>query len=166
MIKMAIVDSALSSKVLKPLGYARHAVGRSSVILQCKLHYNCRQMAPWQPHCSSNSHSQVGKKQSFIWEILPSWILTEQTKLHFQKFNFICLSFHPKEEEEMSFRKYISPPIPLAFEQTNWIILGVIFFSLVPTQKVLSTEKVGLGVSRPIYVNVDSPNPGFPYLNF
>ena len=34
MTKMAIVDSALSSKVLKPLGYARHAVGRSSVILQ------------------------------------------------------------------------------------------------------------------------------------
>ena len=36
-------------------------------------------------------------------------------------------------------------------------------FSLVPPLKVLSTR---LGVSRPIYVNVDSPNPGFPYFNF
>ena len=23
-----------------------------------------------------------------------------------------------------------------------------------------------IGVSRPIYVNVDTPNPGFPYFNF
>ena len=38
------------------------------------------------------------------------------------------------------------------------------FFSLVPLLKVLSTEKLNwprLGVSRTIYVNVDSPNLGF-----
>ena len=34
---------------------------------------------------------------------------------------------------------------------------------------ITSTEKLiwaRLGVSRPIYVNVDSPNLGFPYFNF
>ena len=34
---------------------------------------------------------------------------------------------------------------------------------------MLSTKKLieaRLGVSRPIYVNVDSPNLGFPYFNF
>ena len=35
------VDSVLSSKVLKPLGYARHAVGRSSVILQASPSVFC-----------------------------------------------------------------------------------------------------------------------------
>ena len=42
-------------------------------------------------------------------------------------------------------------------------------FSLVPPRKVLSTEKLfkaRLGVSRTIYVSVDSPNLGFPYFNF
>ena len=42
------------------------------------------------------------------------------------------------------------------------------FSSLVPPEKVPSTEKLiwaRLGVSRTIYVNVDSPNLGFPYLN-
>ena len=48
MIKLAMVggggtfdDSVLSSKVLKPLGYARHAVGRSSVILQASPSVFC-----------------------------------------------------------------------------------------------------------------------------
>ena len=39
------------------------------------------------------------------------------------------------------------------------------FFSLVPSLKVQSTNKfiwARLGVSRPIYVNVDSSNLGFP----
>ena len=46
---------------------------------------------------------------------------------------------------------------------TGWL------FSLVPPLKGLSTEKLiwaRLGVSRTIYVNVDSPNLGFPYFNF
>ena len=44
-----------------------------------------------------------------------------------------------------------------------------VIFSLVPPLKVQSTEKLilaRLGVSRTIYVNVDSPNLGFPYFNF
>ena len=44
-----------------------------------------------------------------------------------------------------------------------------VFFSLVPPLKVQSTKtliKARLGVSRPIYVNVDSPNLGFQYFNF
>ena len=44
-----------------------------------------------------------------------------------------------------------------------------VFFSLVPPLKVQSTTKLilaRLGVSRPIYANVDSPNLGFPYFNF
>ena len=43
------------------------------------------------------------------------------------------------------------------------------FFSLGLLLKCLSTEKLiqaRLGVSRTIYVNVDSPNLGFPYFNF
>ena len=47
-------------------------------------------------------------------------------------------------------------------QNTGW------FFSLVRPLKVLSTEKLilaRLGVSRPIYVNVDSPNLSFPYFN-
>ena len=42
-------------------------------------------------------------------------------------------------------------------------------FSLVLPLKILSTKKLiqaRLGVSRPIYVNVYSPNLGFPYFNF
>ena len=44
-----------------------------------------------------------------------------------------------------------------------------VFFSLIPPLKVPSTDKLiwaRLGVSRPIYVNVDSPNLGFPDFNF
>ena len=43
-----------------------------------------------------------------------------------------------------------------------------VFFSLVPPLKVRSTKKIQarLGVSRPIYVYVDSPNLGFQYFNF
>ena len=44
-----------------------------------------------------------------------------------------------------------------------------VFFSLVPPLKTLSTKKLiqaRLDVSRPIYVNVDSPNLDFPYFNF
>ena len=43
------------------------------------------------------------------------------------------------------------------------------FFSLGLPLKCLSTKKLilaSLGVSRRIYVNVDSPNLGFPYFNF
>ena len=43
------------------------------------------------------------------------------------------------------------------------------FFSLVPPLKILSTEKLiyaRLGVSWPIYINIDSPNLGFPYFIF
>ena len=43
------------------------------------------------------------------------------------------------------------------------------FFSLGLPLKCLSTEKLILasfGVSRRIYVNLDSPNLGFPYFNF
>ena len=49
------------------------------------------------------------------------------------------------------------------------ITYRVFFFSLVPPLKVLSTNKLilaRLGVSRPSYVNVDSPHLGFPYFNF
>ena len=55
-------------------------------------------------------------------------------------------------------------PIPV-----TQIYTGCCFFSLVSPLKVLSTNKLikaRLGVSRPIYVNVDSPNLGFPYFNF
>ena len=41
---------------------------------------------------------------------------------------------------------------PLKFLTTDWT-----------TEKLF---KARLGVSRKIYVNVDSPNIGFPYLNF
>ena len=56
-------------------------------------------------------------------------------------------------------------------EFDNLIIYNMyrVFFSLVPPLKVESTEMLiyaRLGVSRPIYVNVDSPNLGFPYFNF
>ena len=43
------------------------------------------------------------------------------------------------------------------------------FDSLVLLQTVLSADKLilaRLGVTRTIYVNVDSPNLGFPYFNF
>ena len=49
----------------------------------------------------------------------------------------------------------------------DWVLQGV--FSLGLPLKCLSTEKLilaSLGVSRRIYVNVDSPNLGFPYSNF
>ena len=45
---------------------------------------------------------------------------------------------------------------------------GCFFFTGTPLT-VPSTKKLiyaRLGVSRPIYVNVDSPNLGFPYFNF
>ena len=48
---------------------------------------------------------------------------------------------------------------------TTRLIYRVIF-SLVPPLKFLSTDNLiytWLGVSRPIYVSVDSPNPCFPY---
>ena len=46
------------------------------------------------------------------------------------------------------------------------MIIYRVIFSLVPPLKVLSSEKfiwAGLGVSGPIYDNVDFPNVGFPY---
>ena len=51
----------------------------------------------------------------------------------------------------------------------KWFFWYMVFFSLVPPQTVPSSKKLilaRLGVSRPIYVNVDSPNLGFPYLDF
>ena len=66
------------------------------------------------------------------------------------------------------FRQILSNSSPLNLNfylcsTTGW------FFSLVPPLKVLSTEKLiwaSLGVSRTIYVNVDSLNLGFPHFNF
>ena len=40
------------------------------------------------------------------------------------------------------------------------------FFSLVQVQSTKKLIQAWLGVSRPIYVNVDSPNLGFTYFNF
>ena len=54
-------------------------------------------------------------------------------------------------------------PHPLTIQNT-----GCFFSSQVPPLKVPSTTKLiqaRLGVSRPIYVDVDSPNLGFPYFN-
>ena len=54
------------------------------------------------------------------------------------------------------------------FVQLSYADTGC-FFPLVPPLKVPSTKKLiwaRLGVSRPIYANVDSPNIGFPYFNF
>ena len=48
------------------------------------------------------------------------------------------------------------------------VIIGIVQSVLLPL-KVCSTEKLilaRLGVSRTIYVNVDSPNLGFPYFKF
>ena len=51
----------------------------------------------------------------------------------------------------------------------HWSTYTGWFFSLVPPLKIKSTKKfiqARLGVSRTIYVNVDSPNLGFPYFYF
>ena len=51
------------------------------------------------------------------------------------------------------------------FENISWYR---VFFKLGLSLKIQSTKKLiyaGLGVSRTIYVNVDSPNLGFPYFN-
>ena len=40
------------------------------------------------------------------------------------------------------------------------------FFLTGTPPKSSKYKKVNPGVSRPIYVNVDSPNLGFPYFNF
>ena len=48
-------------------------------------------------------------------------------------------------------------------------IYRVVFVTGTPPLKILSTKKLiqaRLGVSRTIYVNVDSPNLGVPYFNF
>ena len=44
-----------------------------------------------------------------------------------------------------------------------------VFLTGTPPKSSKNTKKLilaGLGVSKPIYVNVDSPNLGFPYFNF
>ena len=49
------------------------------------------------------------------------------------------------------------------------IYIHAVFYVTVAPLKVLSIEKLisaRLGVSRTIYVHVDSPNLGFPYFNF
>ena len=54
---------------------------------------------------------------------------------------------------------------PLPSQSNSTYIQGVFFTGSPPK----STDKLiwaGLGVSRKIYVNVDSPNLGFPYFNF
>ena len=59
--------------------------------------------------------------------------------------------------------------INIMMVKTKIAMIQGVFFSLVPPLKVLSTKKLiwaKLGVSRPIYVNVDSPNLGFTYFNF
>ena len=53
-------------------------------------------------------------------------------------------------------------------EQCNFIYTGCFFTQGLPL-KVQSTKKLiwaRLGVSRTLYVNVDSPNLGFPYFNY
>ena len=60
------------------------------------------------------------------------------------------------------------PLLGLKYIQCAYMIQGI-HISLVPPLKVQGTKKLiwaRLGVSRPIYVNVDSPNLGFPYFNF
>ena len=63
------------------------------------------------------------------------------------------------------------------FDQSFWIFIlqgdesnvQGDFFTGTPPLKVLITEKfikARLGVSRTIYVNLDSPLLGFPYFNF
>ena len=44
-------------------------------------------------------------------------------------------------------------------------VQGVFFFTGIPP-KSSKYRKVNLGKVRKIYVNVDSPNLGFPYFNF
>ena len=56
---------------------------------------------------------------------------------------------------------------PLATDFTIAHIIQGVFLTGTPPKK--STKKLiyaRLGVSRPIYVAVDSPNLGFPYINF
>ena len=51
----------------------------------------------------------------------------------------------------------------------DWLGYTRCFFTLGLPLKVHSTNKLilaRLGVSRTIYVNIDSPNLGFPYFNF
>ena len=60
------------------------------------------------------------------------------------------------------------PLLGLKYIQCACMIQGI-HISLVPPLKVQGTKKLiwaRLGVSRPIYVNVDSPNLGFQYFNF
>ena len=51
------------------------------------------------------------------------------------------------------------------FKVSSFECRGRVFFTG-PPPKNLKYKKVDLGVSRPIYVNVDSPNLGFPYFSF
>ena len=59
-------------------------------------------------------------------------------------------------------------------KQTNSALLAIstniqgVFFHWYPpkSSKYKQVNQAWLGVSRPIYVNVDSPNLGFPYFNF
>ena len=55
--------------------------------------------------------------------------------------------------------KYNRPP------RCSLMIQGVFFFTGTPPKisKYKKLISASLGVSRPIYVNVDSPNLGFPY---
>ena len=46
------------------------------------------------------------------------------------------------------------------------LIYRVFFFTGTPPKSTKKLIWARLGVSRPIYVNVDSPNLGFPYFNF
>ena len=87
----------------------------------------------------------------------------------------LCISFHKREKRssEMNITLKIRKAL---LSQNGWFVFSnpipnkcsvhtECFFSLVLPLKVRSTKKARLGVSRPIYVNVDSPNLGFPYFN-
>ena len=60
----------------------------------------------------------------------------------------------------------LTPAVAMSSEGTARWLLTIICFTG-PPPKSSKYRKVDLiGVSRTIYVNVDSPNPGFPYFNF
>ena len=51
----------------------------------------------------------------------------------------------------------------MVFEGNATNLVQGVYFHCLSTEKLI---EAGLGVSRTIYVNVDSPDLGFPYFNF
>ena len=93
-------------------------------------------------------------------------------------FEYKCKFTFLSEVVFIIYKKYVQPNFNHS-ETLQWSVLTArskiskvkyrVFFSLGLPLKCLSTEKLiwaRLGVSGPIYVNVDSPNLGFPYFNF